>query len=135
MKIIVISFVLKLYVKVYIFKYIKEICGQKIINLARKIVKQLVKIAKVKRGIRFFIALQKNNLTAIFTRSNMESIITYKIRYRIVKNIINIFSSNTLTSEEEYAISLSSDEHTLKKNYTDKTRTIARTKDKDKKNM
>ena len=41
-----------------------------------------------------------------------------KPKYRIVKNIINNFSSYTLTSEEEYALSFSLDQHIPTKNNT-----------------
>ena len=136
MKIIVISFILKLYFTVYIIKSIKGMCGQKIVNLARNIVKKPVKIAKVKRDIRFLLHCKKN-LTTILTRSNFAvGINNYlQIKYRTVKNTINIFSSNYLISEEEYALPFSSDEYTLNKNYAKATRATGTTKDKDKKNM
>ena len=41
-----------------------------------------------------------------------------KPKYSIVKNIINNFSSYTLTSEEEYALSFSLDQHIPTKNNT-----------------
>ena len=111
-------------------------CGQKIVNLARNIVKKPVKIAKVKHDIRFLLHCKKN-LTAILTRSNFAvGINNYlQIKYRTVKNTINIFSSNYLISEEEYALPFSSDEYTLNNNYAKATRATGTTKDKDKKNM
>ena len=46
-----------------------------------------------------------------------------KPKNRIVKNIINNFSSYTLTSEEEYALSFSLDQHIPTKNNTSNIKT------------
>ena len=46
-----------------------------------------------------------------------------KPKYTIVKNIINNFSSYTLTSEEEYALSFSLDQHIPTKNHTNNIKT------------
>ena len=48
---------------------------------------------------------------------------TSKLKYRIVKNIINNFSSYTLTSEEKYALSFSLDQHIPTKNNTNNIKT------------
>ena len=46
-----------------------------------------------------------------------------KPKYTIVKNTINNFSSYTLTSEEEYALSFSLDQHIPTKNNTNNVKT------------
>ena len=46
-----------------------------------------------------------------------------KPKYRVVKNIIHNFSLYTLTSEEEYALSFSLDQHIPTKNSVNKIKT------------
>ena len=68
MKLLVILFILKLYTRVSIFKYIEETYGRDNTKLARTIEKQHVKLAKVYYDIKFSIYCKKNNLTPTFTR-------------------------------------------------------------------
>ena len=46
-----------------------------------------------------------------------------KPKYRVVKNIVHNFSSHTLTSEEEYALSFNLDQHIPTKNNVNKIKT------------
>ena len=55
MKLLVILFILKLYVKVYIFKYIEDKYGRGNIKLVRRTEKELVKLAKATYDITFLI--------------------------------------------------------------------------------
>ena len=74
------------------------------------------------------ILCQNKNLNE--TKYTTRNLINYilkrhisKPKYRIVKNIINNFSSYTLTSEEEYALSFSLDQHIPTKNNTNNIKT------------
>ena len=68
MKLLVILFILKLYVRVNIFKYIEQMYGRDNTKLARTIEKEHVKLAKLYYDIKFSIYCKKNNLTPTFTR-------------------------------------------------------------------
>ena len=71
MKLLVILFILKLYARVNIFKYIKEKYGRDNTNIARTIEKQRVKLAKVNCDIKSLIYCKKNNLTSISQDLNL----------------------------------------------------------------
>ena len=75
MKLLVILFILKLYARVNIFKYIEGKYEQDNTKLARTIEKQRVKLAKVYYDIKFLIYCKKNNLTPTFTRPTILVII------------------------------------------------------------
>ena len=88
MKLLVILFILKLYARVSIFKYIEETYGRDNTKLARTIEKQHVKLAKVYYDIKFSIYCKKNNLTPTFTRPRFAVKISWCLRDKISRQIL-----------------------------------------------
>ena len=88
MKLLVILFILKLYVRVHIFKYIEEKYGWDNTKLGRAIEKQRVKLAKVYYDIKFLIYRKKINLTPTFTKPRFAVKISSYLRDNISRQIL-----------------------------------------------
>ena len=88
MKLLVILFILKLYARVNIFKYIEQMYGRDNTKLARTIEKEHVKLAKLYYDIKFSIYCKKNNLTPTFTRPWYAVKISWCSRDKISRQIL-----------------------------------------------
>ena len=88
MKLLVILFILKLYARVNISRYIEGKYGQDNTKLARTIEKQCVKLAKVYYDIKFLIYCKKNNLTPTFTWPRFSVKISSYLRDKISHQIL-----------------------------------------------
>ena len=88
MKLLFILFILKLDGQISIFKYIQKKHGSEMIKLARRIKKQLVKIAKIKCDIKFMWYCKKNNLVPIFTKLTFTIRVSNYLRNKISRQIL-----------------------------------------------
>ena len=88
MKLLVILFILKLYTRVNIFKYIEEKYERDNIKLGRTIEKQRVKLAKIYYDIKSLIYGKQNNLTPTFTRPRFAVKISSNLKDKISRQIL-----------------------------------------------
>ena len=88
MKLLVILFLLKLYARINIFRLIEEKYGQKEIKLVRVIQKQRSRIAKIECDIKYLLLCKRNNLTPFFARPKFSIRISYHLRNKIGRQIL-----------------------------------------------
>ena len=88
MKLLVILFLLKLYARINIFRLIEEKYGQKEIKLVRVIKKQRSRIAKIECDIKYLLLCKRNNLTPFFARPKFSIRISYHLRNKIGRQIL-----------------------------------------------
>ena len=113
MKLLVILFILKLYARVNIFKYIEEKYGRDNTKLARTIGKQLVKLAKVYYDIKFMIYCKKNNLTPTFIRPRFVVKISSYLRGKISRQVLGSEIKDKLRKRKQPIQQLKENNETL----------------------
>ena len=113
MKLLVILFILKLYVRVNIFKYIEEKYGRDNTKLARTIEKQRVKLAKVYYDIKFLIYCKKNNLTPTLARPRFAVKISSYLRDKISRQILESKIKNKHRKRKQLIRQLKENNETL----------------------
>ena len=88
MKLLVILFLLKLYARINVFRHIEEKYGQKEIKLARVIQKQRTRITKIECDMKYLLLSKRNNLTPFFARPKFSIRISYHLRNKIGRQIL-----------------------------------------------
>ena len=88
MKLLVTLFLLKLYVRINMFRHIQEKYGQKESNLARVIPKQRSHIMKIGCDVKYLLFCKRNRLTLLFGRAKFSIRISYYLRNKIGRQIL-----------------------------------------------
>ena len=94
MKLLVILFLLKLYARINVFRHIEEKYGQKEIKLARVIQKQRTRITKIECDMKYLLLSKRNNLTPFFARPKFSIRISYYIRNKTGRQILETEINN-----------------------------------------
>ena len=94
MKLLVVLILLKLYARINIFRHTEEKYGQKEIKLARFIEKQRLCITKIECYIKYLLFCKRNNLTPLFARPKFSIRISYYLRNKIGRQILETEINN-----------------------------------------
>ena len=97
MKLLAILFSLKLYTGINIFRHIEQKYGQKEIKLPRVIQKQSSGIDKIECDIKYLLFRKRNNLTPLFARSKFLIRISYYLRNKIGRQVLEAEIKKTST--------------------------------------
>ena len=94
MKFLVILFLVRLYARINIFKLIDEKYGHIGIKLARSIEVYRRKLSKIKCDIGFLLTCKKNNLILTFARTKLAVKVSFQLRNKISRQIIDAEQKN-----------------------------------------
>ena len=89
MKLLVILFLVRLFARINIFKLIEEKYGCIGIEAARSIEIYRTKLSKIKCGIDFLLTCKRNNLIPTFTRTKSAIKVSFQLRNKISRQIID----------------------------------------------
>ena len=94
MKLLVILFLVRLFARINIFKLIEEKYGCIGIEAARSIEIYRTKLSKIKCGIDFLLTCKRNNLIPTFTRTKSAIKVSFQLRNKISRQIIDAEQKN-----------------------------------------
>ena len=89
-KLLVILFIIKLYARYYIFKFIKKKHGQNVITVIRTLEQMQTKYMKFNADIKFIRPCKKENLISTFVKVNVSiKSGSYKLKRKIARLVMN----------------------------------------------
>ena len=94
MKLLVILFLIRLYARIKIFKLTEEKYGRIGIKVAKSIEIYCTKLSKIKCGIDFLLTCKRNNLTPTFPRTKLAVKVSFQLRKKISRQIIDAELNN-----------------------------------------